>query len=78
MSIKESFQEWQKNIGETRPWDLLDPDVAKASDLLTFNRFSICQQCSEFIKLTSQCKKCGCIMKIKTKLELAECPIHKW
>lgn len=78
MSIKESFEEWQKNLGETRPWDMLDPNIPKVSDLMAFNRFSICQQCPEFIKLTSQCKKCGCIMKLKTKLEAAECPLHKW
>lgn len=78
MSIKESFQEWQKNIGETRPWDMLDPNVPKANDIVTYNRFSICQQCPEFIKLTTQCKKCGCIMKLKTRLQEAECPIGKW
>jgi hypothetical protein len=30
------------------------------------------------IKLTSQCKKCGCFMEAKTKLPNAECPIGKW
>lgn len=78
MSLRESFDEWQKNLGDTRPWDVLDPDAPKVSDLMAFNRLSICQQCPEFIKLTSQCKKCGCIMKLKTKLELANCPLGKW
>jgi hypothetical protein len=41
-------------------------------------RLAICQGCPELIKLTSQCKKCGCIMSIKTKLEAAKCPIGKW
>jgi hypothetical protein len=78
MSIKETFEEWQKNLGDTRPWDMLDPNAPKVSDLMAFNRLSICQQCPEFIKLTTQCKKCGCIMKLKTKLELATCPLEKW
>jgi hypothetical protein len=78
MSIKESFEEWQKNLGETRPWDMLDPSVPKVSDIMAFNRISICRECPEFIKMTTQCKKCGCIMKLKTKLEPAGCPLHKW
>jgi predicted nucleic acid binding AN1-type Zn finger protein len=41
-------------------------------------RFAICQQCPELIKLTKQCKKCGCFMAAKTKLEKAVCPIGKW
>lgn len=41
-------------------------------------RFSICQQCPEFIALTTQCKKCGCVMKAKTKLTKAFCPLGKW
>jgi hypothetical protein len=49
-----------------------------SSDELATSRMSICQGCPELIKLTSQCKKCGCIMSIKTKLEAAKCPIGKW
>ena len=33
------------------------------------NRLRICEQCDFYIKLTQQCKKCGCFMKIKTKLK---------
>ena len=28
--------------------------------------------------ITQQCKKCGCFMKIKTKLKNATCPLQKW
>ena len=41
-------------------------------------RFSMCQGCEHFIKATSQCKKCGCFMKVKTKLATSRCPIGKW
>ena len=41
-------------------------------------RFSICKECPELIKLTNQCKKCGCFMKIKTKFKQAKCPLGKW
>ena len=42
------------------------------------NRLRICEQCDFYIKLTQQCKKCGCFMKIKTKLKNATCPLQKW
>lgn len=41
-------------------------------------RFDICLECPELIQLTAQCKKCGCLMKIKTALESAQCPLGKW
>ena len=41
-------------------------------------RFSICQGCDHFIKATSQCKKCGCFMKVKTRISTARCPVGKW
>ena len=41
-------------------------------------RFSECQSCEHFIKPTSQCKKCGCFMKVKTRIATARCPIGKW
>ncbi len=41
-------------------------------------RFSMCQDCEHFINITSQCKKCGCFMKVKTKLATSRCPVGKW
>ena len=73
-----SWKEWKKNLGDTRPWDMLNPHAEHASEEKAANRFSICSQCPELIKMTKQCKKCGCIMTAKTKLEKATCPIGKW
>lgn len=75
---KSAWEKWKDNLGDTRPWDLWDPSVEKATDKLASERFSICSACPEMIKLTSQCKKCGCFMNLKTKLQKAECPIGKW
>ena len=63
---------------EVKPWDFLNPNTEYAESSLSEERFSICQSCPELIKLTSQCKKCGCFMKIKTKLLHATCPLEKW
>lgn len=59
------------------PTHLLNPENYTDENTAQ-NRFSICQQCPEFIDLTTQCKKCGCIMKLKTKLTKATCPLGKW
>jgi hypothetical protein len=39
---------------------------------------SICNSCEHLIKFTKQCKKCGCLMHLKTKLAKASCPVGKW
>jgi hypothetical protein len=72
------WDEWKKNLGETRPWHILDQNKLADNPKTAEERLEICTACPELIKLTSQCKKCGCIMSIKTKLEAAKCPIGKW
>ena len=77
---EESLTPWQrykKNLGETRPWDLLKGDN-KTTDEIAAERYEICKACPELIKLSKQCKKCGCFMNLKVKLAFAECPIGKW
>lgn len=65
-----------KKSGVT-PMDMLNHNNYTDSQTAD-NRFSICQGCPEFIALTTQCKKCGCLMKAKTKLTKAFCPLGKW
>jgi hypothetical protein len=71
------YQRWKKNLGEARPWDVIAADSTVPKEVQQ-ERFSICQACPELIKLTHQCKKCGCFMKLKTTLKIAACPIGKW
>ena len=61
-----------------KPWDLLNPNKPRSLDEIAEERFSMCKGCEHFIKLSKQCKKCGCFMNLKTKLEEATCPIGKW
>ena len=77
-SEKSAWQQWKENLGETRPWDLINPNTQWASEEEANKRYSICKMCPELISLTSQCKKCGCFMAAKTKLAHASCPIGKW
>ena len=67
----------KKETQKSLPWHILNKNK-KIEENLAENRFNICKECPEFIKITSQCKKCGCFMNIKTKLEAAKCPINKW
>ena len=75
---KSAWQRYKENLGDTRPWDLINPETEWASDEVAEKRYSICKECPELIKLTKQCKKCGCFMVAKTKLEQATCPLGKW
>jgi hypothetical protein len=79
--MEEKLTPWQKykqNLGDTRPWDLLNSNTKYVTDEVFSDRLNVCKSCPEFISLTTQCKKCGCVMKFKTKLENATCPIGKW
>lgn len=74
---KSKWQEYKEKNGVT-PIDLLNPKTKKIAESLSDSRLSICQECPELIKLTTQCKKCGCFMAVKTKYEAAKCPLGKW
>jgi hypothetical protein len=79
--MSENLSPWQKykqNLGQTRPWDMLNPVKYVEDSAVSDARLEICKACPELIKLTTQCRKCGCFMSAKTKLELATCPLGKW
>lgn len=75
---KSKWQEYKEKLGDTRPWDFVNPNTEYATEEKSLLRFDICKACPELISLTSQCKKCGCFMAAKTKLEKATCPLGKW
>jgi hypothetical protein len=74
---KSKWQEYKEKNGVT-PLDALNPNTEYASEEKSNQRFDICKACPRLIKLTTQCKECMCIMKIKTKFEAAKCPLEKW
>jgi tRNA(Ile2) C34 agmatinyltransferase TiaS len=61
-----------------KPWDLLNKNIGRVEQDIAENRMDICRSCEHFLKVTGQCKKCGCIMAMKTKLPNATCPVEKW
>jgi hypothetical protein len=74
---KSRWQQYKEKNGVT-PLDLLNPMTKPADEELAKLRLETCLSCPELIKTTKQCKKCGCFMIVKTKLEAAKCPIGKW
>jgi len=74
---KSRWEEYKEKNGVT-PLDLLNPKTKRSSDDLASQRMEICKACPELIKLTTQCKKCGCFMRAKTTIEAATCPIGRW
>jgi hypothetical protein len=74
--IKEIIETNKSSL--VRPMDMINPNSQFAEEELSNERYSICKACPELIKLTKQCKKCGCFMAAKTKLQLATCPLGKW
>lgn len=41
-------------------------------------RLDICKKCEYFRELTKICKLCHCIIPLKVKFDLAECPDKRW
>lgn len=78
MSKKESkWQEYKKSLGDSRPWHLLLKENYVSSKIAE-ERFFTCLQCPFLTRLTHQCVKCKCLMRNKTRLKQAECPLGKW
>ena len=61
-----------------RPWDLFSAKKLKLTPEGARARFEVCLSCEHLIQLTKTCKKCGCFMELKTKLQDAVCPVGKW
>lgn len=72
------WKEYKEKLGDTRPWDILNPKTEFIESADAEARMDICNSCPELISLTKQCKQCGCIMPLKTKISAATCPIGKW
>ena len=73
-----AWAEYKKRVGETRPWDLLNPNAPRATVEEAERRLATCLECPELVQVTKQCKQCGCFMGGKVKLLEATCPLGKW
>lgn len=76
--MKSAWEAYKEKLGDTRPWDFVKPSTQYVDASVSSQRYDTCLSCPELIKLTKQCKQCGCFMGLKTKLENATCPLGKW
>lgn len=74
---KNKWQEYKEKNGLPSSY-LVDPKTKKVDSALAQERMAFCRACPEFITTVDQCKKCGCFMDSKTKLEASSCPLGKW
>jgi len=72
------WNDWKKNVGDSRPWHLLDPNKIVKDSEIAKNRLEICISCPRLVSITKQCLECGCFMSAKVHLSNAECPLNKW
>ena len=42
------------------------------------DRIAICKECTHYFRLTGNCLKCGCFVKVKSRISVMSCPINKW
>ena len=63
---------------KARPWDIFNKNIQQIGVEEQRKRLEICHSCDRLIKLTTQCKECGCFMNAKTALPHAFCPLGKW
>lgn len=66
-SVKSAVKETEHEIAA-----LFVPDAVHTA------RLDICMSCEHLFKAASQCKKCGCFVKVKTRLAPFKCPVDKW
>jgi len=77
MNAKSRWEQYKQKNGVTI-FDLLNPTTENASNELAEKRLNTCLDCDRLIKVTKQCKECGCFMALKVKLQEAVCPLGKW
>lgn len=63
-------------MNNVSPFDFLNPNTEYSEKKTTVERLKICSSCEHF--KFRVCKKCGCFMPAKVKLQEATCPIGKW
>lgn len=70
MSFTDKLKKRIKETKKTLSTAIADEDKQQ-------ERISICNSC-EFLNVMRQCKKCGCFVDAKTRLNESACPLRKW
>lgn len=52
--------------------------LALAEGELARERVKVCVDCEAFARMLRQCTVCHCMVDLKAKILIAECPLKKW
>lgn len=58
------------------PLTLLNPAAYTKDQQMAVDRWRVCRDCDQL--QAGRCQQCGCVMKLKVKLQAATCDIGKW
>lgn len=73
---KNIFQKVSESFVDSLGKIAKDPTIANPETIE--ERLKICQSCDKLNKALGICKECGCIVNLKTRFAVAQCPIDKW
>ena len=73
----DEYAEKNENFDLRRISDRIKSVILHDQDIID-RRWAECQGCEHLVKPTNSCRKCGCFMKVKTRVATARCPIGKW
>ena len=63
-------------MGDVTPFDLLRPSVPRVSEQVRDARLAVCGECEHLH--AGFCGICHCLLRAKSTIGPAECPIGKW
>ncbi len=63
-------------VREVRPWDLLNPSSDRTTKDVRDARLTVCHSCDRL--QVGVCRECLCVVRWKTTLADATCPLGKW
>jgi hypothetical protein len=75
MSIIDNLKKAVDTVTSGKGVDLL---ISRVSTDEREARLAICHDCEFYLQATTQCKKCGCFVPMKSWLKKSECPMNKW
>jgi hypothetical protein len=76
--LKKKISQIAKDAEDSQLLSNIEWEKIKLSEEERNARYNICKSCEWLFIPTSSCKKCGCLMAIKTYMPTQSCPIGKW
>jgi len=76
--VNDETSSWKAQFREGLSWLKDSANLVSVPREIHKRRYAICQSCEEFRPATKQCRVCDCFMPLKTRMNIAPCPLGKW